>query len=281
MRYLVPIVAMLLLTGCLRSETGPRNFDISTATATPASADPQAAQHLLASTSKSYVTMVVYEASLKDLQSRDTMPDAVTSGSGFVVDNNGHVMTAGHVGVARGWYVSLTGPNGRIYRGKVKELRENNDMALIQVTDPVGLKPVTPIDDPCLRTGDPILSLGKPRQHTNTARLGSVASMSFGRPVSYKGFGYPDAMVLRLETRKGESGGPVFDGRGRLAGMVVSTLSDGAGRPLNLAHAVTAPMIADFICSATNCSPAWRALAARSIAECTGPRTAANRRKAG
>jgi S1-C subfamily serine protease len=269
-RLVFSAIAAVLLTGCFQSETGPRSFDINTATATPASADPQSAQQLVANTSDSYVTMVVYEASLKDLQRRDTMPDAVTSGSGFVIDSAGHVLTAGHVGVARGWYVSLTGPNGRIYRGKVKEIREDHDMALIQITDPGGLKPVVPVDDPCLRTGDPILSLGKPRERTNTARFGSVASMSFGRPVRYKGFGYPDAMVLRLETRKGESGGPVFDARGRLAGMVVSTLSDGAGRPLNLAHAVTAPMIADFVCSATACSSAWRSLAGRAAAKCTG-----------
>jgi hypothetical protein len=52
--------------------------------------------------------------------------------------------------------------------------------------------------------------------------------------------------------------------------MVVSTLSDGAGRPLNLAHAVTAPMIADFICKSTNCSSSWRSLAGRAANKCTG-----------
>ena len=50
-------------------------------------------------------------------------------------------------------------------------------------------------------------------------------SMSFGRPVQYGKFGYPDAMVMRMNTKRGESGGPVFNNSGRLAGMVVSTLS--------------------------------------------------------
>ena len=63
-RLAFPTIAALLLSGCFQSETGPRNFDINTATATPASADPHSAQQLVANTSESYVTMVVYEASL-------------------------------------------------------------------------------------------------------------------------------------------------------------------------------------------------------------------------
>ena len=61
-------------------------------------------------------------------------------------------------------------------------------------------------------------------------------------------FGYPDAMVLRLSTQKGESGGPLFDQRGDLVGMVVSTLYDNAGQPLNLAHAVPSRTLAGFLC---------------------------------
>ncbi len=258
----------LLLAGCLQAETGPRNFDINTATATPAGANPQNAKQLLGNTSESYVTMVVYEAGSKQLQKDDSTPQAVTSGSGFVIDNKGHVLTAGHVGVSPGWYVKLTGPKGRIFRGKVVDIKSDADMALIKILNPSGLKPVHPVSEPCLRPGSTVFSLGKPRERGHTARFGSVASMSFGRPVRYQGFGYKDAMVLKMQTRKGESGGPVFDGRGKLAGMVVSTLSDGTGRPLNLAHAVTTPMIANFVCSKTGCSSEWRKLKSRNTSKC-------------
>ena len=113
-----------------------------------------------------------------------------------------------------------------------------------------------------------MFSLGKPKQQGDVARLGEVTAMSFGRPVTYKGFGYSDAMVLKLETRKGESGGPVFTSSGKLAGMVVSTLSDGTGRHLNLAHAVTAPVLANFICANTKCSANWRAIRKINTSSC-------------
>jgi putative serine protease PepD len=177
-------------------------------------------------------------------------------------------MTAAHVGVSKGWYVKVTGPQGRIFRGTVVDISPDTDMALIKISDASGLKPVRPVAEPCLNPGSTVFSLGKPRERGNTARFGSVASMSFGRPVHYQAFGYSDAMVLKMQTRKGESGGPVFDDRGRLAGMVVSTLSDGAGRPLNLAHAVTTPMLANFVCATTRCSREWSALTSRNTSQC-------------
>ena len=94
--------------------------------------------------------------------------------------------------------------------------------------------------------------------------------MSFGRAVAYQGFGYPDAIVLRMDTKKGESGGPVFNDRGELVGMVVSTLSDGNGRPLNLAHAVGLPALAQFICSEMTCAGNWATLTKQTPESCPG-----------
>ena len=77
--------------------------------------------------------------------------------------------------------------------------------------------------------------------------------MTFGRAVNYNGYGYPDAMVLKMSTKKGESGGPVFNSSGELTGMVVSTLSDGNGRPLNLAHAISTAALADSADAKNTC----------------------------
>jgi S1-C subfamily serine protease len=118
--------------------------------------------------------------------------------------------------------------------------------------------------------GEPVFSLGKPHAMGDTARLGQVESMSFGRAVSYADFGYPDAMVLKMSTRKGESGGPLFNSRGELTGMLVSTLSDGNGRPLNLAHAIPSPMVAKFICANGSCASNWKALARINASQCPG-----------
>jgi hypothetical protein len=50
--------------------------------------------------------------------------------------------------------------------------------------------------------------------------------------------------------------------------MLVSTLSDGNGRPLNLAHAISTPNLARFLCANTSCSPRWQSLSRSSTKRC-------------
>jgi S1-C subfamily serine protease len=239
-------------------------------TAIPAAATPGPEMSgLLRATSPSYVTLTVAESRRRGKIGQDDPSLAVTSGSGFVVDDNGHILTAGHVAIRGGFTVTARAANGQLYSGKVVAIDPSHDMALIELAQFSG-KPVQPASSPCMQKGDPVFSLGKPHAEGDIARLGEVESMSFGRAVRYNGFGYPDAMVLRMNTKKGESGGPVFNSAGRLTGMVVSTLSDGNGHSLNLAHAVPTPALAGFLCSHSSCSSAWQSLARLKSQSCPG-----------
>jgi S1-C subfamily serine protease len=263
----LPLVA--LLAACSGSQNALEDRVINVETdAIPTSAPPTAdLSGVLRQTSPSYVTITIAEARRRGKPGEGDAGQAVTSGSGFIVDDAGHVMTAGHVAVKQGYTVTARGADGRLYAGKVIAIRPTNDMALISVKGLSG-KPVEPAASPCMPRGAQVFSLGKPHAEGDTARFGQVEAMSFGRAVSYNGFGYPDAMVLRMNTKKGESGGPVFNSSGQLTGMVVSTLSDGNGRPLNLAHAVLSSNLAEFLCSQTQCSPRWQALAGQSTQTC-------------
>jgi len=268
---LIPVGFSLLASACATSSnlaTGPRTVNIESG-ATPAAAILSSNMtSLLQRTSPSYLTVIVNEkAASSGAQDRDDIPRALTSGSGFVVDSAGYLLTAGHVAVKKGNTVDARGSQGRIYQGKVVAIQKSPDIALIKLKNFSGT-PVSPAASPCIRTGTALFSLGKPHSQGDTARIGQLKSMSFGRPVSYSGFGYPDAMVLRMNTRKGESGGPVFNQQAKLSGMMVSTLSDGKGRSLNLAHALPVDMLAKFACSKFSCSPAWRRLAASSYKSC-------------
>jgi S1-C subfamily serine protease len=270
---LIPYAALpilVVLAACTNEQVfEDRTINIES-TAIPAAATPGPEMSgLLRSTSPSYVTLTVAEARRKGKIGQNDPTLAVTSGSGFVVDNDGHILTAGHVAVQDGFTVTARAADGHLYSGKVVAIQPTNDMALIKLSGLAG-RPVEPAVSPCMQKGDAVFSLGKPHAEGDIARLGQVESMSFGRAVSYNGFGYPDAVVLRMNTKKGESGGPVFNSSGRLTGMIVSTLSDGNGRPLNLAHAVPSPALAQFLCSHTSCGGAWQALARQSVQSCPG-----------
>lgn len=273
MRLILTALAGIGLAGCSSMqdvELESRDIQVEQ-NAVPASAgaDTQQVADLVRASGPSYVTLTVSEI---ENQGSGTVKDskhgiAITSGSGFLVDPSGYVMTAAHVAVHKGYAVAARAANGRIYTGTVVDVLPGNDMALIKLRGYTG-KAVSPAASQCMTRGSLVFSLGKPHEQGDTARVGSLQSMHFGRPVTYGKFGYPDAMVLEMSTQKGESGGPLFNQSGELVGMVVSTLTDTAGNLLNLAHAIPAANLAGFLCTHIACSATWTSLSSKSTADC-------------
>lgn len=267
---LIPF-AVLCLAACSATQSVDlESRDISVEqNAEPAGAGAAASvAHLLPASGPTYVTLTVSELDSNVGPSKpENRRAAITSGSGFIVDATGYVMTAAHVAVRKGNSISARAANGRIYSGKVIGILPGNDIALIKLRGYNG-KAVAPSSPGCGNRGDLVYTLGKPHAQGDTARVGALESLHFGRAVAYGKFGYPDAMVLQMGTQKGESGGPVFDGNGHLIGMVVSTLSDGTGRSINLAHAIPATTLASYLCSQTSCNKSWLALSTQSTDSC-------------
>ena len=263
----------LLLAGCAATdvETESRNFQVQQTAAIGSgfNQSDDTIRSLVTGSGPSYVTLVVSnpDSAGATVPARDRKKTALSSGSGFVVDHNGLVMTAAHVAVKKGNTVQARAANGRVYSGDVVAILPDNDMALVKLRSFTG-KAVTPAPTRCIAPGSTVYSLGRPHAQGDTARIGQIESHRFGRPVRYGPFGYPDAMVLRMSTQKGESGGPLFDMQGELVGMVVSTLYDGAGKPLNLAHAVPLEKLAAFLCQKNGCAGGWAAAARQ--AGCSG-----------
>jgi S1-C subfamily serine protease len=273
---LYPLAFALLLSAC--AADGGQGLDLESrsiaveqnAVPTSGAGATNSVAHLLPETGPTYVALTVSRKDPSGAGDRNnTGGQAVTSGSGYVVDSTGYVMTAAHVGLAVGNLVSAQAANGRVYSGTVIALKPENDMSIIKLRGFSG-KAVTPAAPGCIARGDLVYTLGKPHAQGDLARVGAFEAKHFGRAVAYGKFGYPDALVLRMGTQKGESGGPVFDGNGKLVGMVVSTLSDATGRSINLAHAIPSTALANFLCSSTACSAQWTALATRSVDDCGG-----------
>ncbi len=226
---------------------------------------------LVGQTSAAYVTLVVSDSekakNAGSEKASDRRGKPATSGSGFVVEA-GYVVTAAHVALEKGNSVSARAANGRVYSGTVVDVLPSNDIALIKLRGYSGIT-VKPAANACVSNGNFVYSLGRPHDQGNTVRVGSVESASFGRPVAYGKFGYPDAIVLEMGTERGESGGPLFNQQGELIGMVVSSVRDGENRSLNMAHAIPVAAIAKVICRNLACSATWKQLAAAPEGSCS------------
>ena len=259
-------------TGNPGAELESRNISMNQLAEPAGAAGEEASQNvaqLLPGAGPTYVTLTVSENnSVPGVPSTKDGSSPITSGSGFLVSTDGYVLTAAHVGVAKGNEVSARAANGRIYSGKVVGMLPTNDMALIKLRAFSG-RAAQPGPPGCQAVGDTVFTLGKPRGKGDTARVGSLQALRFGRPVAYGKYGYPDAMVLHMGTERGESGGPVFDKNGKLVGMVVATLSDQSGQSINMAHAIPSTALAQFLCSQTTCTADWAALSTKAVDSCS------------
>jgi S1-C subfamily serine protease len=267
------LMCALALSACVTSNTiNLESRDISVdPNAEPmagAATDTAEVQHLLPMAGPTYVTLNVSADDTNRVGDK-SVPTALTSGSGYLVDGSGIVMTAAHVAVHKGNQIAARAADGRIYSGTVIAITPENDMAIIKLKGYRGVA-AQPAAPGCVAKGGLVFTLGRPHDQGDTARVGRLDSYHFGRAVAYGQFGYPDALVLRMGTQRGESGGPLFDEKGRLIGMVVSTLTDANGNLINQAHAIPSTALAKFLCTATQCSANWSALSGLGSDSCSG-----------
>jgi S1-C subfamily serine protease len=279
MRSFPPILNLTLLASSLAlsacvgdqaitADARPIAIDQSAAATGPALGTSAAAvAQLQPSTSLTYVTLTVAHSDATTIGGNNGQTVPITSGSGFVISSDGYVVTAAHVAVAVGNEISARAADERIYTGVVRAIDRGNDLALIKLRAFNG-RAAVPAAPACQAKDALVFTYGKPHGRGDTARVGSLQSMHFGKPVAYGSYGYQDAMVLHMGTQRGESGGPVFNGQGQLIGMVVSTLSDANGQSINMAHAQHSNTIARFVCANGACSTGWQNLMARPVDNC-------------
>jgi S1-C subfamily serine protease len=218
------------------------------------SSSPVSRQGLLAaSTSEPLSTSEVFERtapSVVYVRARTVAPGAdafdaqagsdlaVSTGSGFVVDDDGHVVTNAHVinGVTA---VQVTFADGRTVPAHVLGKDEQTDLAVLAVNpDGLDLRPLELGDSSHVRVGDQVLAVGNPNGIEPGAGSGRIAAAD--QQVQAPG-GYVISGVFSTDAviQPGTSGGPLMGGDGRVVG--VTSRMDGSNAyaiPVNTARAV-------------------------------------------
>jgi serine protease Do len=132
--------------------------------------------------------------------------------SGFLIADRGLVLSTVH-DLENTRQVTVITLSGQRHRGEVVSYDAHNDLALIQ-TEVVQDRYVRVRDGRNrLRMGEPIFSVGCPRNLIGTVYAGSVNGLP--RRVDDRAY-----WQVNMEIHPGSSGSPVFDPQGRLVGMV-------------------------------------------------------------
>jgi S1-C subfamily serine protease len=142
-------------------------------------------------------------------------------GSGFVYDNDGHIITNNHV-VSGVTNVDVTLSNGDTFNAKVVGTDEFNDIAVLQITDDYSNDPISPIlftDSSQVKVGDQVIAIGNPFGLSNTMTTGIVSQVGRLLPNQEYGFSIPNIIQTDAAINPGNSGGPLLDASGNLIGM--------------------------------------------------------------
>lgn len=139
--------------------------------------------------------------------------------AGTVVAAGGWVVTAAHLLGSSRQSLRLETLGGRRLSADLVARLPGQDLALLRADDPD--LPAAKIALPGqLRPGEPVFAIGSPFGITGTVTPGRVLELRHPGRVEVGGYGVDDAISLRMEVRRGHSGGPLFNARGELVGIV-------------------------------------------------------------
>ncbi|MFF8599174.1 S1C family serine protease [Streptomyces sp. NPDC015232] len=157
------------------------------------------------------------------------------TGTGFVYDKEGHIVTNNHVvaSAADGGTLSATFSNGKTYDAEVVGRAEGYDVAVIKLKNaPSNLAPLPLGDSDKVAVGDSTIAIGAPFGLSNTVTTGIISAKN--RPVaSGDGGGGKNSYMSALQTdasiNPGNSGGPLLDASGAVIGINSAIQSAGSG----------------------------------------------------
>ncbi|PKW09871.1 putative serine protease PepD [Streptomyces sp. 1222.5] len=165
-----------------------------------------------------------------------TGADEAGTGTGFVLDGQGHILTNNHVvePAGSGGEISVTFSTGDTVKAKVVGRDSGYDLAVVQVHGVHGLTPLPLGNSDDVRVGDPVVAIGAPFDLANTVTSGIISAKE--RPITAggeKGDGsdvsYVDALQTDAPINPGNSGGPLLDSRARVVGINSAIRSAGSG----------------------------------------------------
>lgn len=139
------------------------------------------------------------------------------TGSGFVIDDDGRIVTNAHVieGADR---VSVKIGDGAPQQAEVVGSDASTDIALLKVRDGSGLTPLPLGDSDALTVGDPTFAIGNPFGLDRTLTTGVVSALQ-RQITAPNGFSIDGVIQTDAPINPGNSGGPLIDGHGKVIGV--------------------------------------------------------------
>lgn len=188
-------------------------------------------------------------------------------GSGFVWDQEGHIITNNHV-VAGASSVEVVFADGSTFQAEVLGRDPNSDLAVIKIDRPAAeLKPVTLGDSDQLKVGQLSIAIGSPFGQEFTMTSGIISAIGRTIRSGNAGFSIPEAIQTDTSINPGNSGGPLLDRNGAVIGINSQIYtSSGANEGIGFAVPInTAKRIVPTLIQGEEYKYAWLGISGASV----------------
>ena len=160
----------------------------------------------------------------RDFFSLNVMEIPQGTGSGFLWDNNGHVVTNFHV-IYEADQIEVKLQDGKSYDASIVGTDPDHDLAVLQINAVnLNIPPVMIGNSSDLRVGQKVLAIGNPFGLDSTLTTGIISAL--GRTIQSMTNRYiHDVIQTDAAINPGNSGGPLLDSFGRLIGINTAIIS--------------------------------------------------------
>ena len=145
-------------------------------------------------------------------------------GSGFIIDDEGHIVTNFHV-VNRAQTITVTLNDGSQHPAKLVGGDEKTDLALLKIETDNDLPYVQFGESESTRVGDWVVAIGNPFGLGGSVSTGIVSA----RSRDIRSGPYDDYLQIDAPINRGNSGGPLFDLSGQVIGVNTAIMSPNGG----------------------------------------------------
>jgi len=179
--------------------------------------------------------------------------NVINFASGFIADEEGHVITAAHIALSTDNLAEVIVWDGRTIPARILKVDPLREMAVLRIEPFPGMKPVEFADSDDLEENEPAFAIGTPDNKPGVVSLGTIKSPKLVERIVYDPYGFDNGIELNMNVEPGHSGGPVFNKDGELIGMIAGfelgnpSQPATAFEPPRLAFAVPSNDIEDFI----------------------------------
>ena len=151
------------------------------------------------------------------------------TGSGFVIDGEGHILTNNHVVEGAEKVTVKLGESEKTYTAKVVGADPGTDIALLKVNAPANeLHPLTLGNSSEMEVGDPVVAIGNPFGLDRTVTSGIVSALQ--RQIQApNGFSINHVIQTDAAINPGNSGGPLINAEGEVIGINSQIATGGGG----------------------------------------------------